>query len=149
MRAAVCGCLLGFLAFTSSVSASGLQVSPVSLTLTERSGVLWLSSTPDQPVRAQVRVYRWSQSGGEDHLTISNDLQASPPFLDVSSSGRQLVRIVRRTVDDPAAPCEQTYRLGVDELPQPPRGAATTLETKYLLSYSVPVFLSYPPKFGH
>ena len=57
---------LAFLAsafwFGGGAAASGLQVSPVSLTLppTQAADGLWLSNTGDNVVNAQVRVFRWT-----------------------------------------------------------------------------------------
>ena len=47
----------------TSASASGLQVAPVSIDVpaTQNAEGLWLSNTGDTPVRAQVRVFRWTQ----------------------------------------------------------------------------------------
>jgi fimbrial chaperone protein len=61
--------MLAALAMASSFAhASGLQVSPVSLSLqpTQNADGLWLSNSGDALVRAQVRVYHWTQEGGEE-----------------------------------------------------------------------------------
>ena len=70
--------------------ASGLQVSPVTLTLspTQAADGLWLSNTGDNVVNAQVRVFRWTQEGGEDKLTPSRGLLVSPPMLQLPAEGR-------------------------------------------------------------
>ena len=53
--------------------ASGLQVSPVTLTLspTQAADGLWLSNTGDNVVNAQVRVFRWTQENDADQLALS------------------------------------------------------------------------------
>ena len=72
--------LVGLWLTSAMASASGLQVSPVSLTLpaTQNAEGLWLSNTGDAVVNAQVRAYRWTQEGGEDKLTPSRGLVISP-----------------------------------------------------------------------
>ena len=64
-----------------AVAASGLQVSPVSLTLppTQAADGLWLSNTGDNVVNAQVRVFRWTQ------VEVKTN---SPPRVDCWSAHR-------------------------------------------------------------
>jgi len=123
--------------------AEGLQVAPVSVTIPERAGVLWLTNQGDQPLRAQVRVFRWSQVDGEDVLTETTDLVASPPFVAIAAQAQQVVRLVRLgETASAAAQCEQTFRIIVDELPGTPAPEQTGLQ--YVLRYSVPVYLTNP-----
>lgn len=132
---------LGSFSAVSAVLAAGLQVSPVSLSISERSGVIRLHNTTSEPLRAQVRVYRWTQADAEDRLEATDNLLASPPFLDIAPYDGQVVRLVRREMGDPATePCEIAYRLRVDELPRPATEALPGL--RYRLSYSVPVFVT-------
>ena len=58
-------CLTALALFSGESAASGLQVSPISLTLqqNQRAEGLWLSNSGDSPVNAQVRVFHWRQSG--------------------------------------------------------------------------------------
>lgn len=67
---------LAFALAHAVASASGLQVSPVTLTLqaTQNADGLWLSNTGDSVVHAQVRVYQWSQENGAEKLTPSREL---------------------------------------------------------------------------
>jgi fimbrial chaperone protein len=114
-----------------------LRLEPVSLTLPagERSTFLWLSNNGEHPLRAQVRLYAWSQEDGGEVLAATDRLAASPALLEVPPRGRQLVRVVRLGADAPAA--EAAYRLIVDELPSatPPTATAAPL-----LRYSIPLF---------
>lgn len=123
--------------------AEGLQVAPVAVTIPERSGVVWLTNQGTAPMRAQVRVFRWSQHDGEDVLAETTDLVASPPFVSINPGSQQVVRLVRQgeAASDPAR-CEQTFRIIVDELPAADRPASTGLQ--YALRFSVPVYLTSP-----
>jgi fimbrial chaperone protein len=126
---------------TSLVAASGLQVSPVSLSLQPRQNAegLWLSNTGENTVHAQVRVYRWTQDGGADRLTPSRGLIVSPPMLQIAPGDRQLIRVIR-----PGAPAggsgaaEEAYRVIVDELPV---DAEKRKGLQFVLRYSLPVFI--------
>ena len=131
----------GLCFLSGTAAASGLQVSPVSLTLepSQNADGLWLSNTVDNTLRAQVRVYRWTQEGGEEKLTPSRGLVISPPMLQLAAGDKQLIRVIR--VGAPpsgAGAVEESYRVAIDELP---------IETKdkkglqFVLHYSVPIFI--------
>lgn len=120
--------------------ASGLQVSPTQLTLQARQNAdgLWLSSTGDAPVTAQVRVYRWTQANGEDSETPSREVLVSPPMIRLAPADRQLIRVIRTGA--PPAGAEAAYRVVIDELPVP--GTGPDKGVQFVLRYSVPVFMA-------
>lgn len=121
--------------------ASGLQVSPISLSLQARQNAeaLWLSNTGDGIVHAQVRVYRWTQHDGEEQLTPSRGLVVSPPMLQIGIGDRQLIRVIRAGVPPSGATAaEDAYRVSVDELPIDTQGKKGL---QFVLHYSVPVFV--------
>ena len=123
----------------AATSASGLQVAPVSLTLTSSQNAdgLWLSNTGDNVVHAQVRVYRWTQEDGADKLAATRGLVASPPMVELAAGERQLIRAIRLGAP-PADGAEEAYRLVIDELPvHDPKQKGL----QYVLRYSVPVFV--------
>ena len=135
--------LLACAAIPTAAHAEGLQVSPISVEITERSGVLRLGNESDGQLRAQVRVYRWIQADGEDRMVETDELIASPPFVQVGPEEEQVIRLVR--FGDAAlamSECERSYRVVVDELPVNPNEAQTGLQ--YVLRYSVPVYLLNP-----
>lgn len=118
-------------------AASGLQVQPVSVEISERSGVIWLTNTAAEPLQVQVRVQRWSQHGGKEELGPAGDFIVSPPITAIAPGGRQLVRLVPAGAES----CEDSYRLSIREIPPAaPRGAGL----RYVLHYSVPVFVRRP-----
>lgn len=125
-------------------SSSGLQVSPTTLTLsaTQNAEGLWLSNIGKGPVTAQVRVYRWTQENGENKEMPSREVLASPPMIELGKGERQLIRLIRT-----AAPAESeaAYRVVIDELPIP--GTEPGNGVRFVLRYSVPVFLA-PPDAG-
>ena len=130
------------LAFAHALaSASGLQVSPVTLTLqaTQNADGLWLSNTGDDVVHAQVRVYHWTQENGVETLTPSRELLVSPPMVQLAAADRQLIRVIRTGAATGTA--ENSYRVIIDELP------VEMKERKGLqlvLRYSVPIFTAAP-----
>ena len=110
-------CALACLFFSGYAAASGLQVTPITLTLeqSQRAEGIWLSNSGDSPINAQVRVFRWSQSGYSDQLAASQGLVISPPMLTIPPGGKQLIRVIR--TGSPAK-TEDAYRLSINELPQ-------------------------------
>ncbi|MDM0033209.1 molecular chaperone [Variovorax sp. J22P271] len=123
-------------------AASGLQVSPVTLTLqpSQNADGLWLSNTGDNVVHAQVRVYRWTQENGEEKLTPSRNILASPPMLELAEADRQLIRVIRTGAPPGGAGAvEDAYRLIIDELPVEDRTPKKGL--RFVLRYSVPIFV--------
>ncbi|MCR6662493.1 MAG: fimbria/pilus periplasmic chaperone [Luteimonas sp.] len=124
--------------------AANLQVAPTMVKVpAERAAEgLTLSNSGDVVLHAQVRVFQWLQRDGEDVLVPTQDIAISPPMLEVQGGGTQLVRIVRLG-PPPQDGIEASYRLLVDELPidlPPEQGAGL----RFVLQYSIPVFLSPP-----
>ena len=117
--------------------AGNLQVSPVNLDLPARHAatILTLRNNDDIPMNVQVRVFRWTQTGGEDRLTPTDEVVASPPIAPLEPHSERLVRVVRiaRAVD-----AEQSYRLIVDELPPPPDTGDHRV--RLLMRHSIPLF---------
>ena len=132
----------GFLLFSGMAMASGLQVSPISLSLQakESASGLTLSNTGDDVVHAQVRVYHWSQDSKGDQLTTSRGLLASPPMIELKPGEKQLIRIIRASAPPSGAGAvEDAYRLSIDEIPVESTESKTGLQ--FALSYSLPVFV--------
>lgn len=122
--------------------AGDLQVAPISIEIAakEQAQTLTLSNSGDRTLRAQVRVMAWSQAGGVEDLQPTRLLLASPPIVEIAPHAQQLVRIIRP--DSTPAARELSYRLIVDELPDPDQ--AETSGLKLLLRYSIPVFVLPP-----
>ncbi|MCG3879387.1 molecular chaperone [Psychrobacter sp. Ps6] len=136
------GLISGLLLFSGAVRASGLQVSPISLTLQARQNAsgLTLSNSGNNVVNAQVRVYHWSQNNMRDELESSRGLLASPPMIRLNPGEQQLIRIIRtKTQSQDIAAAEDAFRLLINELPVKSDDKKTGLQ--FVLSYSLPVFV--------
>lgn len=122
-----------------SAGAATLQISPVNVEFSAKQNAigLTLSNPGDTPVFGQVRIYAWTQEGGEDKLTPTDAIAASPPILRIEGNGSQIIRLVRVANAPPAA--EQNYRLLVDELPEPGRPTPSGISIR--MRYSIPVFV--------
>ena len=143
LRHVVRPALISALLLSSALTeASGLQVSPISVSLQARETAsgLSLSNSGNNTVHAQVRVYQWSQNEKGDQLTPSRGLLASPPMIELKPGEKQLIRIIRakappQGTDD----VEAAYRILVNELPI--KSANPTTGLQFALSYSLPVFV--------
>ncbi len=118
--------------------AASLQVAPTQLQLGARQNAeaLWVSNSGTAPVQVQVRVYEWTQHAGQDALSATSAVMASPPMQTLAAGQQQLIRIVRTDAAPPAT--QQAYRVIVDELP-PPVGEREGMQ--FVLRYSIPVFV--------
>ena len=133
--------LLPVLGLCGHALASGLQVTPVTLSLkpAQNADGLWLSNTGDGVIQAQVRVYHWTQDANGDQLAPSQGLVVSPPMLKVSADAPQLVRVIRLGAPpNGAGAVEDAYRIAIDELPVDMHGSKGL---QFVLHYSVPVFV--------
>ena len=119
-----------------------LQARPtlVELVPGQQAGRLLLANTGDSPVAAQVRVFAWSQAGGDDRLAETDAIALSPAIVRIPPGGEQVVRVVR--LGDVPAGRDASYRLVVDELPSPQDDATTGIEVR--LRYLVPLFVRAP-----
>ncbi|MDE1182786.1 molecular chaperone [Paraburkholderia sp.] len=123
----------------ASAHGATLQISPVMVDLPADSNAsgLTLRNPGDKPLYGQVRVYRWDQENGEDTLTPTQDVVASPPMIQIAARSEQLVRLVRTA--PPPNGAEESYRVLIDELPEADATPANGVTIR--LRYSVPVFL--------
>ncbi|AJZ74890.1 molecular chaperone [Pandoraea apista] len=116
-----------------------LQVSPVIVNLppTQPATTLTLGNSGDLPVHGQLRLYAWTQRNGDNVLTPTDALVASPPIVRIEPGERQIVRLVH--VARKPERREQSYRLLVDELPSAEATVADGVSIR--LRYSLPVFV--------
>lgn len=127
--------------FLAPAHAASLQVTPISVDfgVKDQSRSLWLSNTGNTELRAQVRVFVWTQENGQDKLESTREVVASPSMVTIPPKGRQLVRLVR--LDAAPAGVERSYRLLVNELPAIGSKEESS-GLRFLLQYSIPVFVA-------
>jgi fimbrial chaperone protein len=90
------------------------------------------------PVVVQAQGLAWSQEGGQDTLVPSRDLLISPAVFTMPPGGSQLVRVALRREPDPSR--ELSYRITLQEVPQPAAPGFTGLQVA--LRLSVPIFVA-------
>ena len=116
-------------------SSRGSTVVPVSFELQpgQMTAVLTIQNDTDREADFQVRPYAWGQPGGNDQLSPTDVLMASPPLGRVSVGAGQVVRLVLR---QPAQAQEASYRILLDQVPPPPQPGVVG----FALRLSIPVF---------
>jgi len=118
--------------------AANLQISPVMINFKagQNAAGISMQNFGDAPVFGQVRVYQWDQRDGDDVLTPTELVVASPPIIQIAPKSTQTIRLIQR---NPAASgSEQTYRILIDEIPRED-GPAAGVDIR--LRYSVPAFI--------
>jgi fimbrial chaperone protein len=118
-----------------AVSAQSLTVLPVTIQLTpgRMATALTVINQGEGETSVQVRAFAWNQPDGNDQLTSSNEVLASPPLATIAPGATQIVRLVLRR---PPQGHEATYRVLLDQIP-PPAAPGTV---RIALRLSIPVF---------
>lgn len=144
--AAVCACLVP----PPASLAASLSVSPtfIDQPAPANTAVVTVQTQGKDPVRVQIRLFRWVQVDGKDRLEPTRDVVASPPMLKVAPGMDYTVRIVRLAKRPVAG--EESYRLLVDQLPEPKDRKAN--QVNLVIRHSIPVFFragdTSPPAIG-
>lgn len=119
--------------FSAQINISPLRIEVDS---TDTGQTVTLTNTGQRLVPIQIRLFAWSQEGGEDRYAQSSALTVSPAIFTLPAGATQVVRLLRVA---PAGAKEQRYRLAVDQLPDPALARAGTAEAR--LRFTLPVFV--------
>ncbi|RAZ84206.1 molecular chaperone [Mesorhizobium hawassense] len=119
-----------------------MQPALVDVVAPQAASTITLHNAGSTPSTVQIRVFRWSQSNGEESLTPTEDVVASPPAITLAPGADYVARIVR--VTKRPVPAEESYRLLIDELPDASRARGGVV--RLLVRYSIPVFFGSPQR---
>ncbi|NNU82034.1 molecular chaperone [Halovulum dunhuangense] len=127
------GCAL----LLAGASAAGeFTISPTSMKVwaPAQTAELTVATGARSQAVGQVRVMRWTRSGGRDVLTTTRDVVASPPVLRMAPNRETTIRLVRTS----KAPVrgKECYRILVDQLPQTGGKGA---QVAFTIRHSVPL----------
>lgn len=122
--------------------ASSLSVIPISVEVVQPAtvGTITLRNREPRPLNAQIRVFRWTQVGGEERLEPTEDVIPSPPIVSINAGADYIVRLQR--VASGETTDEEAYRTVIDELPNPNRQRNGSIAI--VLRYLVPTFFHTP-----
>ena len=124
-------------------AAASLEVSPVRIQIESpaASSTITVSNPGTEPLAAQLRIFKWTRVNGKDKLEPTKNVVASPPLTKLAPGQPYVVRIIR--VAKTAVDEEETYRLLVDEIPNP-QDSVPSLGPRFALRQSIPVFFTDP-----
>jgi len=132
--AALCTLLVPGLA-----TAAAWNVDPVRLEIStqQKTAAVTVKNDSDQPTSIQIQAVAWSQVGGKDVYTPTQELLVSPPIVTIAANAEQVIRVgLRRQAD---ASSELSYRISLQELPPQPAPGVTGVQVA--LRIGLPVFV--------
>jgi fimbrial chaperone protein len=108
----------------------------------DRATAVTVTNDSDEQLVMQADVYAWKQKpGGEDELTLSEDLFLAPPIIKLAPRARQVVRLAM--VSPPKSRDQLTYRMILREIVEA-RPVEKNVEVSIALAFSLPVFITPP-----
>ena len=122
--------------------AGQFSVTPVRIYMVpkDRATAVTITNESDAELVMQADIYLWKQKpGGEDELTLSEDLFLSPPIIKLAPKTRQVVRLAM--LRPPKSGPQLTYRLIVREIPEA-LPADKPIQVQIALAFSLPVFIT-------
>jgi fimbrial chaperone protein len=133
--------LFGAMLWAGSVSAAGLQVTPVLIELTtaQKNAIISLRNDGATPTRYQANVVSWSQDeSGQMKFAPTRDLVLFPLLLTLQPGEQRNLRV--GTTPDKFGTLEKSYRVFIEELP-PAERAGDRAAVQVLTRLGIPVFL--------
>lgn len=118
---------------TASLAVTPLRVELPTATTAE---TVQVRNTTDSPMAVQMRMFGWTQQGGEDAYAPSADLAVTPSIVSIPAGQTQIVRVLRKV---PASQGEKRFRLVIDQLPDPAKARAGVAQTR--VRFAIPVFV--------
>jgi fimbrial chaperone protein len=137
----IASALLGAMLWAGSVSAAGLQVSPilVELTHSQSNAIISLKNDGATAVRYQASIVSWSQDeSGQMKFAPTRDLVLFPQLLTLQAGEQRNLRV--GATADKFGSLEKSYRVFVEELP-PTEKSGDKPAVQVLTRVGIPVFL--------
>ena len=134
----ICAAIAALVCFANPVFAGAIEISPLSLRISPPASVAPLNIRPigKEPVKIQIRVFRWVDRSDPEALEPTTDLVASPPIAVMKPLVNYSVRIIRQ-INEPVEK-ETAYRMLIDVLPNEPLG---TMAVGMGFQYSLPIYV--------
>jgi fimbrial chaperone protein len=122
------------------VNAGSFSVTPlrIDLSKSESTRVINLHNLESKPVTVQLQMLSWSHKDGTDQLTSTRDVIVTPQVFHLKPNSLQIIRagLLRK----PDANEELSYRLIIEEIPEPPSAEFTGAQLA--LKITLPVFVA-------
>jgi len=137
--------LLSFFVLSGRVPAADFSVSPIRLFFDagQKTNVVTVKNNSPDKLTLQITIYQWSQDAEtKDVFSPTSDIIAFPKILTIEKDRERLIRVGTRV---PQGAFEKTYRIYLEEIPQPQKEPPTETTLRTVMKVGLPVFIQ-PPK---
>jgi len=131
--------LLVIMLFPSYSFAGEWKVTPIRIELDKnaKSGVVTIVNEGTEKLNVQMKAFEWTQDAeGKDVYTETEDIIFFPKIMTIE---KQEERILRAGIKIPAVAKEKTYRLFVEEIPEPKKSEGVNIAIA--IRFGVPIFV--------
>lgn len=135
----LCFLLILILLFASYSNAGEWRVTPIRIELDKnaKSGVVTIVNEGTEKLNVQMKAMEWTQDAeGKDVYTETEDLIFFPKIMTIEAKED---RILRAGIKIPAVAKEKTYRLFVEEIPEPKKSEGVNVAIA--IRFGVPIFV--------
>jgi fimbrial chaperone protein len=132
-------CLLCLLLLPSITFSGEWRVTPIRLDLGReaKSGVITVINEGTEKLHVQMKAFEWTQDAeGKDQYTETSDIIFFPKMIILEKNEQ---RIIRAGIKIPAVAREKTYRLFIEEIPEPRK--AEGVNVAIAIRFGVPIFV--------
>lgn len=134
--------LVAFILFlpASYAHAGEFRVTPIRLDFEKgaKSGVISVSNEGEEGLNLQIKAMEWTQDGdGKDIYTETEDIIFYPKIMALQKEEKRVLRV---GIKMPPPPREKTYRLFIEEIPEPKKkeeGMAVSIAVRF----GAPIFI--------
>ena len=103
-----------------------------------KTNILSITNNSDENISVQLRAYAWSQNEkGENIYDLTKDIVFFPKIANIKKGEKKIVRLGTRV---PQGRQEKTYRLYIEEIPNPKKSDNTAVNI--VMKIGVPIFLA-------
>jgi fimbrial chaperone protein len=130
-----------FLLIPSFAFSGEFRVTPIRLDFDRgtKSGVITITNEGGDKLNVQMRAFEWLQdAGGKDQYTETNDIIFFPRIM---SLDKKEEKILRAGIKIPATTKEKTYRLFIEEIPEPKKADGVGVNVAIAIRFGVPIFV--------
>ena len=131
-----------FAFYAESLFAADFTISPVRVFIAsgKKADVVTIKNNSDENLTVQISSFLWEQDAeAKDVLTPTEEVVLFPRIFTVK--GRE-ERILRLGIKYPATDVEKTYRIFIEEVPEPQEKQPEGAYLRTLMKVGVPVFVS-------
>jgi len=123
-----------------SIAFSGeFRVTPIRLEFDRgaKSGVITILNEGSDKLNVQMKAFEWTQNAdGKDQYSETNDIIFFPRIMSLEKNEE---KILRAGIKIPATTKEKTYRLFIEEIPEPKK--AEGVNVAIAIRFGVPIFV--------